>query len=418
VRIVAVADTDSYVKWAAALVSDPRIDGELVVLDTELAVSDAQLAAAVSGTDLSVRRVGHDQLERAVAGADAVLVAARGPVARFVARTVGRARPRPVLVTGLPGISIPPTWLALHFRRECDLFVLHSRREVREFELLAAERGIDQRFALATLPFANSADERDGGTDLVFAAQAIVPRERRDRLRVAQVLIDTARADPSRRVVVKLRGRPGEHETHRETDRYPDLLAEIGGVPANLVVSYAPMREALRSAEGLVTVSSTAAIEAAAGGVPVIALDDLGVSPDLINMVFAGSGLLRSADDVVARRFGRPAPAWLADNYFHDPREDTWLRETGELVKRRARGALAPRDVPRIVGGRGREAWDRRQALGRRDRSATGRLATIVGTPIRAMLGLARRVRRWIRPAAHPGISPGARRGVRARDTP
>jgi len=398
VRIVAVADTDSYVKWAAALVSDPRIDGELVVLDTELAVSDAQLAAAVSGSDLPVRRAGHEQLERAVRGADVVLVAARGPVARFVARTVGRMHPRPVMVTGLPGISIPPTWLALHFRRECDLFVLHSRREVREFELLAAERGIDQRFALATLPFARHTPEREGGTDLVFAAQAIVPRERRDRLRVARILVDAARADPSRRVVVKLRGRPGEHETHREFDSYPDLLAGIGDAPENLVVSYAPMREALQSAEGLVTVSSTAAIEAAARGVPVIALDEFGVSPELINVVFTGSGLLRPAAEVVARRLGHPEPGWLADNYFHDAREDTWLREVRALVDRRARGALAPRDAPRIAGGRAREAWDRRQALGRRDRSVTGRIAATVGTPIRAVLGLARRARRWMRP--------------------
>lgn len=397
-RIVAVADTDSYVKWAAALVSDPRVDGELVVLDTELAVSEAQLAAAMSGIEVPVRRIAHHELERAVAGADAVLVAARGPVARFVARIAGRVDPSPVRVTGLPGISIPPTWLALHFRRECDLFVLHSRREVREFEQLADERGIDQRFALATLPFAHAVDER-GGTDLVFAAQAIVPRERCDRLRVAQILIDAARADPTRRVVVKLRGRPGEHETHREFDSYPELLAEIGGVPPNLVVSYASMRDALRSAEGLVTVSSTAAIEAAAGGVPVIALDEFGVSSELINVVFVGSGLLGSAADVAARRFRPPEAAWLADNYFHDARDDSWLRDVEDLVERRRRGTLAPRSVPPIVGGRCREAWDRRQALGRRDRSTTGRMVALVGTPIRAALGVARRVRRWWRPA-------------------
>ncbi|MGO3767692.1 DUF6716 putative glycosyltransferase [Microbacterium gubbeenense] len=393
-KVVAVADTDSYVKWAAALVADRRVDGSLLVLETELAVSDSQLRSAVSGLDVPVRRVPYDRLRRALVGAEVVLVAARGPVARVVARVAGRLSPRPVIVTGLPGISIPPTWLAMHFRRECDLFVLHSHREVREFEALAGERGIDQRFSLASLPFARAHAARAEGTDLVFAAQAIVPRERTERQRIARILVEAAHADRSRRVVLKLRGRPGEHETHREFDTYPDLLAQMGDVPANLVVSYAPMREALATAEGLVTVSSTAAIEAAAWGVPVIALDEFGVAPELINLVFEGSGLLRPSSDVVARRLAHPDAGWLSDNYFHDPSDDTWIRVVQDLVERRARGELPPRDVPRIVGGRAHEAWDRRQALGRNDRSAGGRLAGVVGTPIRAVLGTVRRLRR------------------------
>ena len=392
-RVVAVADTDSYVKWAAALVADPRVDGSLLVLETELVVSDSQLRAAVSGLDVPVQRVTYDRLRRALHGAEVVLVAARGPVARLVARVAGRMSPRPVIATGLPGISIPPTWLAMHFRRECDVFVLHSHREVREFEALARERGIDQRFALATLPFARAHAARAEGTDLVFAAQAIVPRERNDRQRVARILVEAAHADPTRRVVVKLRGRPGEHETHREFDSYPDLLSGMADVPANLVVSYAPMREALGSAEGLVTVSSTAAIEAAAWGIPVIALDEFGTSPELINLVFEGSGLMRPATDVVSRTLGHPDAGWLADNYFHDPSDDTWIRAAQDLVDRRTRDELPPRDVPRIVGGRAREAWDRRQALGRSDRTATGRIAAIVGTPIRCALGFTRRLR-------------------------
>lgn len=387
-RIVAVADTDSYVKWGAALVADPRVDGALVVLDTELVVSDAQLRAATAGIDIPVRRAGLDELSGILRGCDAVLVAARGPVARVVARTAARLDPRPVIVTGLPGISVPATWRALHFRRQCDLFVLHSHREVREFGALARERGIAQSFALATLPFARPVGERaTAGTDLVFAAQAIVPREREDRIRVARLLVAAAEADPSRRVVVKLRGRPGEHETHRETDSYPELLGER---PSNLVLSYAPMSEALATADGLMTVSSTAAIEAAARGVPVIALDAFGVSAELINVVFEGSGLLGSEDDVIARRFRLPDPGWLEDNYFHDPDADTWIRMLEELVAR-----PRPREVPRI--SRAREAWERHLAVGDRDRSWRARSVAAVGRPARSVLRLGRRVKHLLR---------------------
>jgi len=387
-RIIAVADTDSYVKWGAALVADPRVDGSLVVLDTELVVSDAQLAAAMRGVDIPVRRASLDELPGILVTCDAVLVAARGPVARVVARAAARLDPRPVIVTGLPGISIPPTWRALHYRRECDLFVLHSHREVREFGALAVERGIEQRFALATLPFARRTEQRDThGTDLVFAAQAIVPRERDDRIRIARLLVAAARADPSRRVVVKLRGKPGEHETHREIDGYPELL---GPTPPNLVVSYASMSEALATAEGLLTVSSTAAIEAAAQGVPVIALDSFGVSAELINLVFEGSGLFGSEGDVIARRLQHPQPGWLDDNYFHDPADDTWVSMVETLV-----ADPHPRAVPRI--SRIREVWERHLALGDRDRSARARVVALVGHPARYVVRLLRRVKHAIR---------------------
>lgn len=430
-RIVAVTETDSYVKWAAALLGGARAEGRLIVLDTQLVVSDAQLEAALAGTGLATDRVARctfDELAGELRGADVVLAAARGPVGRVVARVAAGLDPRPVIATGLPGISIPATWLALHFRRECDVFLLHSHREIRDFRELAALRGITQRFALATLPFARAvklsgestasssmfsetsiassaasavilgSSRADGarpdgsGTDLVFAAQAIVPRERDDRVRMARILVRAARADPSRRVVLKLRGRPGEQQTHREDDAYPDLLAEMPDVPPNLVTSYEPMSRALERAEGLVTVSSTAAIEAAAQGVPVIALDAFGVDPSLINIVFEGSGLLAGEDDVVARRFRRPDPAWLRDNYFHDPVDDTWEEVLDELVARRRGGELDPRPAPRAIGGRARAAWERRIALGNRDRSLAGRAVFAIGVPVRAVLRGVRRL--------------------------
>ncbi|WP_221584336.1 DUF6716 putative glycosyltransferase [Microbacterium sp. G2-8] len=396
-RIIAVADTDSYVKWAAALVADPWVDGSLIVLDTELVVSDTQLTSALSGTGLAterVRRAAFDELPVRLAGADGVVIAARGPLTRVVARVAAGLNPRPVIVTGLPGISLPATWLALHFRRQCDMFVLHSHREIAAFRALADERGIDQRFALATLPFARHAAQTaptSSGTDLVFAAQALAPRSREDRIRVARILVDAAHADPSRCVVLKLRGRPGEQQTHREVDAYPDLLAEMDDVPRNLVVSYAPMHEALATAEGLVTVSSTAAIEAAAQGVPVIALDTFGIDEKLINVVFAGSGLLGGADDVVARRFRHPHQDWLRDNYFHDAADDSWVALVADLIVRRRRGDLPGRPAHARVGGLARDAWERRLALGNRDRSLIGVAAYGAGVPLRAAM------RRWRR---------------------
>lgn len=413
-RVVAVADTDSYVKWAAALLGTlaEGWDASLLVLDTPLVVSARQLSAAVSGSGLEpaqIERISYGALAGRLAALrpDAVLLAARGPLARVLARDVAALAPRPVLVTGLPGISIPATRKAVAYRQQCDLFVVHSRRELREFGALSARTGYAHRYALASLPFARRVrPARRRRTDLVFAAQAKVPADRTDRLRIARLLVRAAEADPSRRVVVKLRAAGCEAQTHLEQDGYPELLAALGEIPSNLVTSTEPMARALAAAEGLVTVSSTAAIEAIAREVPVIALDTFGVSPELINETLADAGLLGDEGDVVARRFRHPDPEWLADNYFHPPDEDDWEQELRALVGLRRRGRLVDRQpVPRR-GGALRDAWERKAALGRSDTSAAGAAAYALGVPLRAGARLGSRIRRALAaPAGAPATA-------------
>jgi len=423
--VVGLADTDSYVKWAAALLG--RLpDGstaDLLIVETALAVSPAQQETALARSGLgqgSVRRVEFARLTEQLAALrpDVVLVAARGPVARVLIRLAAELTPRPVIVSGLPGISIPVTTAALIHRTQSDLFLLHSRREVREFAALAEYRGLAQNFALAQLPFAAhvpASGPTAGATDLVFATQALVPSERAERMQVAKLLVAAAEADPRRRVVVKERAVKGEHQTHRQRIGIPDLLATLGPLPPNLVVSTIAMGRALDSAEGLVTVSSTAAIEAIARGIPVIALDSFGVTDKLINPVFLGSGLLAPESAVIARDFRQPAVTWRADNYFHDADADDWIARIEALVARRRAGELPAKPPRDRRGGVARDIWERKVALGRKDRSAAGLAVATVGIPMRFAVKWAHRLARIGQPKAQPvaysyAIEPGTSR--------
>jgi hypothetical protein len=403
VRIVAIADSDSYLKWAAALLSTLPVEWEheLILVQTPVLPSASQRAAALATTGIDpdcVARLPLAELPQRLASVapDAVLVATRGPVARVLIRIAARLTPRPVIVSGLPGISVPATRKALLFRLQADLFVLHSKREIREFTALSTENGWDVRFALATLPFVERGRDRSAGTDLVFAAQAVVPADRADRRRVAQLLLHAAEAEPDRRVIVKLRATRTERQTHDETDGYPELLAELGRLPENLIVSTEPMSRALDTAEGLVTISSTAAIEAIARGIPVIALDTFGVSDELINPVFAGSGVFAGEAAVIGREFRAASADWFADNYFHDASRNTLVPRLQKLVRDRQLGRLEPRLMPERAGGALRQAWDRRRAFGAADRSLSGAFAIAVGVPLRTGVILMRRaVRRF-----------------------
>lgn len=390
-RVAAIADADSFVKWAGALV-DALVDVDAFAG----ARADAARGQPRPGARRARRyllpdavRLGFDEVSGWLRRTrpDVVVLAGRGPFVRLIMTEIDRVEHRPVVVSGLPGISIPAQRGAVLYRRHADLVVVPLATRAACLPRASPE-GSASMWSSPTLPYAR-ADHRPGagGTDLVFAAQAIVPREREDRQFMAGILRQPQPPDPidgSRR---RARREHGEEETHFERAAYTDLLRDP---PANLIVSHAPMREALATAEGLVTVSSTSAIEAIAMGLPVIALDTFGVSKSNLNTVFTGSGLLGGAADVVARRFRHPSSTWREQNYFHDESASTWRKRVEEL-----RSCVGTASFPLVParGGALHRAWHRKSVLGAEDRTPSGSLALAVGTPAVATVLATRRFR-------------------------
>ena len=269
-RVLAISDSDSYLKWSVAtLRALPAAWSSTQVVVKNPVLPSAEQARTAAGRAVEV--LAYPALLRRLERErpDVVLLAASGPVvAALTAAPALRTADRPVLVSGLPGISVPATPRALTLRAGCDVFLLHSHREVAEFSALAAELGVAHRFGLATLPFLPPGPPTRSGppTDgpLVFAAQAKVPVRREDREQILLALAQTGSA------VVKLRALTTEWQTHHEPWPYPQLyaaLVQAGRLDADaLHFAAGSMTEALASARGLVTVSSTAALEAMAHG--------------------------------------------------------------------------------------------------------------------------------------------------------
>lgn len=405
-RFLAVADSDSYIKWGAAMLdrSPEEWERRLVVIKTPALPNERQIDAALAGSSFASVEV--PQVDLGALSAlvkewepDVVLLSLRGPVVRVLVRAVAKAaKVRPVILSGMPGISYPETFHALYYRAQVDALVLHSKREIAAFGALAAAKGIEQEFALATLPFLTSDAPASHGGDVVFAAQAKVPKELEERRYLVEQLIRAAREHPERRVVLKLRSLAGEPQTHFEKFPFDTILEDFDDVPENLVVSTESMAEHLDTAAVLATVSSTAAIEALARRIPVLLFDDFGVSKGMINVVFEGSGLFRPATDMSGTEFPHADPAWLEQNYFHAPDEETWADVIRAKVAQRERGPVPLRpQFSGTLGGRLRFAWDQKHALGQYDTSAEGRIAWLMVVPLRTVVRRVYRVRDYFR---------------------
>ncbi|WP_245765284.1 DUF6716 putative glycosyltransferase [Nonomuraea jiangxiensis] len=360
--MLAVADSDSYLKWAACLLDDlpSGCVTELVVVRTPIAPSPEQIAAAVGRraegqepppvlSARSVRRVA----ERTQP--DVILVACTGPVVDvLVAEVFAGLRPRPVFVSGLPGISVPATEKAWLFRSGCDLFVVHSERETAEFGEIAARLGGGGAVGLARLPFLRPEVVSGSGNRVVFATQAKVPRQREQRESILTALAELAARRPDLDVVVKLRALEDERQTHNERHHYQRLWREMGE-PGRLLFEAGSMYEQLSHAAGFVTVSSTAALEAIAMGVPSLVLSDFGVSAEMINLVFEDSDLLGTLDDLAKGDFRTAAERWCAANYFQPAERNDWAGLLAGLVISRPRvPAKSLLDGPEFAAARRR----------------------------------------------------------------
>ncbi|HEU5485445.1 MAG TPA: DUF6716 putative glycosyltransferase [Microlunatus sp.] len=360
-RVLAIADADSYLKWSAATLDRLPATWERrqLLISSPVTPSAEQARAA---TEEPVPRFSWWRLRSLLRRdpPDVLLLACTGPTVRaLTSLAVARGPERPVLVSGLPGISIPASGRAVELRRDCDLLVVHSVRERAAFTRLAAAGAPGLQVALSHLPFLSGRGApraRSAGTDVVFAAQAKVPPEARDR---EAILRGLAQVQPSGSAVVKVRATAGEQQTHHEDHPYPRLwsaLVESGQV-ADAAVRFraGPMQAALASARCLVTVSSTAALEAIDAGVPVLVLSDFGVDESMINVVFRGSGCLGTLADLRAGRAFRPDPAWLTENYFHHRDQDDLVAVLESLLgdRRSASLPIRPRARPDRAGARG-----------------------------------------------------------------
>ncbi|MDN4475157.1 hypothetical protein QQX09_04700 [Demequina sp. SYSU T00192] len=386
-----VADADSSLKWAVTrlLEARDRWDCEILVVESAVTPSAAQVDAAVAGRVDPPARIGLTELARRVGpdaadAPDVLVLACRGDLIALLLEDELRGTCRAgVIVAGIPGVWLPPTELGLTLRRGVDLMVVHSHveRDAVEREL---PRGDLRATGLASLAIEGADAPSDGARSVVFAPQALVPASRADRARLLAALVDLARARPDLTVVIKVRGTPGEAQTHRDDLPYEALLAEVADVPVNLTVATGPMADHLPGAIGFVTVSSTAALEAVAAGVPTLCLADFGVGEETLTTAFLGSGLLGSLDDLRAGGFKRPDPEWMARGYLHPGADDDWIERVEELGTSRHRRESGTRSRASLAVRLRR----RRVALGPADPTPLRHASTAIDAWRRARRGL------------------------------
>ena len=320
---------DSQLKWAETLRSALESRGftcrTIIPSDIRHAISDSQLADNGGG---AVGYLPWADLVTASLNADVVVLAIQGPlVRRFchdlfdVVEVTGVAPP--VTITGWVGVIIEKIVAGYLERYPTDIVAVNSRSDLATFEKVARSLQLPtDNLVLSGLPLL-SGDHREAPVDaliktVMFADQPTVPQTREDRLYLYHRLLAYARAHPDRQVVLKPRHRIGEDTFHR-MKFHPEALLSGVRRPPNFSIDYAPISDRLANLDLMLTISSTAALEAVGAGVRTAFIADLDVREQLGNHIFLDSGLLRTFDQLENDDVGVPAKSWLDDYFFDTP---------------------------------------------------------------------------------------------------
>ncbi|MBD0711110.1 MULTISPECIES: DUF6716 putative glycosyltransferase [unclassified Streptomyces] len=324
VRTAVLADSDTRWKWGAltarritATTAEPTgfvLRGRATPTARQLTETGVSDTAPREVTGAEFLREIRDAETRGE-GYDVVVLSLVGGTVRAVLQglaDLGLDR-RPVIVTGYVGVVYEKLADGLLLRHGADVVLANSRHDAERFRAVYEGVGAGAESVVeAALPFLGGAPyaPEQGRDTLVFAAQPSVPVTRAERAYTLERLIRHARLRPGREVLLKLRSKPGEHTTHLEEFPYQRLVRDLEP-PANFRLVYGHMGEVLDRTDLLVTVSSTAALEALHRGVPTAVLTDCGIREALGNHHFIGSGLLTSFDRLDQGHTPTPDATWL-----------------------------------------------------------------------------------------------------------
>ncbi|MFJ7155639.1 DUF6716 putative glycosyltransferase [Streptomyces sp. NPDC101118] len=420
-RVAVLADSDTRWKWGALtaqrLAPDLHLTGFL--LRGRATPTARQLGeVGVRADRLTEVTCAEFLAEIEDGGYDVVVLALVGGAVQAVLHGARALWPtpakRPVLVTGYVGVVYEKLADGLLLRHGADLVLANSHHDAGRFRAVYEGVGADATAVTETaLPFLGGApyEQRTGHAHtVVFAAQPSVPESRADRTYLLRRAAEHARRHPGREVLVKLRSRPGEHTTHLEELPYQRLAEKLpGGLPANCRLVYGNMGEVLDRTDLLVTVSSTAALEALHRGVPTAVLTDLGIREALGNHHFLGSGCLASWDQLDAGLRPVADAAWLAGQgvVAEGPYErafDPARERLAELAARPALPAPAPyytlATAPGYLPG----------ILARHHLGTDGTPLPGTARPAAADSRVRRAVRAWLRDAARGAYRHGVQR--------
>lgn len=260
---------------------------------------------------------------------------------------------RPILVTGFVGVGLFDTTVGYQRRLCSDLLFVNSRKDYQDCVSVAKAFNLSgDNVFISGMPFVGDINKNFSVPKhidtVLFAGQPDVPRRIIDRIYLLEKMIEYATRFPERKILFKPRHRPNEVSLHKTKFHYEVLLKSYlknTDVPKNFSIVYDSMQNLLEDSQLLITVSSTAAVEALAKSCHVAVISDLGISESFGTNFFLGSGMLTTFNKLYKEEYTLPEKEWIDKNVQCDGNASKIIFEKVLDLQRRQRSEGLPINI-------------------------------------------------------------------------
>ena len=187
---------------------------------------------------------------------------------------------RPFIVTGNPGILFSDIETGFSNRSMADAVFMSNMHEYLLYQNFCIKNNISFNGYLWGFNFKKFKKINGSKEIILFADQNVIPKDLSDRRYVAKSIVELAKSRPNAEVILKTRdGHKYSTSLFKAKWSMASLVQDFceEGFPSNFKIESGDLGTWLSKATLLVTISSTAAIEALQGGVPIAIISDMGI---------------------------------------------------------------------------------------------------------------------------------------------
>lgn len=236
---------------------------------------------------------------------------------------------RPIIISGYAGVSFSENQTGFSNRSLCDYVFLSNKYEYELYRMFCKRNNLQDNGLLWGWNFFSVRNTKKiSGKQILFADQNIIPFSKKDRLYLANAIILIARSNPSIEVIVKSRTAKGEKNLFKPRWSMAELIILLckKKLPKNLKISYGNIEDYLANTDLLITMSSTAAIQALMSGIRVAIISDFGKIDGFGTTYFDGSGCLCTIKQIIDGYSPKINEKWLKDFVISDTSKKECLK--------------------------------------------------------------------------------------------
>lgn len=227
---------------------------------------------------------------------------------------------RPVLMSLPVGVTLDSVYYgAFGYREICDVVFVPRKSDFKKISGFYNAIGSKTKVEICRCPIFNefeyklldNSSEKIKINSLLFVVQTDIPKSKKEREYIAGQLFHYAKKFKNRKLIIKPKIKPGENFAHPQIFPYEDIFKEKKYISDNIEFNYGGIVDLIKSVDAVISISSTAILEACLLSKPCAIITDLGIAERYGNTYFAESGMLRSFDDIFNDRISFAKFDWI-----------------------------------------------------------------------------------------------------------